>query len=79
MGGLISILLFSLSLMYTIYEFYQWNTYQLSPKISTSNYASNFELLDLKYDIVKFHFWKDQRSVIDPFENNILIPMISYT
>ncbi|CAD8116263.1 unnamed protein product [Paramecium primaurelia] len=79
LGGFISILLFSSSLAYTIFEFYQWNTYQLSPKISTSNYASDFELLDLKYDIVKFHFWKDQRSTIDPFENKILIPMISYT
>ncbi|CAD8172851.1 unnamed protein product [Paramecium pentaurelia] len=78
-GGVISLLIFSSSLAYTIWEFYKWNTYQLNPKISTFLYASDFSLLDQNYGIVKINYWKDNIDTIDPFENRILIPLISYT
>ncbi|CAD8074283.1 unnamed protein product [Paramecium primaurelia] len=78
-GGVISLLIFSSSLAYTIWEFYKWNTYQLNPKISTFLYASDFSLLDQNYGILKINYWKDNIDTIDPFENRILIPLISYT
>ncbi|CAD8102834.1 unnamed protein product [Paramecium sonneborni] len=78
-GGVISLLIFSSSFAYAFWEFYKWNTYQLNPKISTSLYASDFSLLDQNYGIIKIHYWKDNIATIDPFENKILIPLISYT
>ncbi|CAD8179054.1 unnamed protein product [Paramecium octaurelia] len=78
-GGVISLLIFSSSLAYAIWEFYKWNTYQLNPKVSTFLYASDFSLLDQNYGIIKINYWKDHNDKIDPFESKILIPLISYT
>ena len=35
--------------------------------------------MDLDYDVIKFCFWKSENDLIDPFEEKILIPLITYT
>lgn len=42
-------------------------------------YVSNFELLDLNYDVVKICYYKYEENLIDPFEAKVLLPLIIYT
>lgn len=52
---------------------------QFSPKISSSVYLSNFELLDINYDAIRVRYWKYDETFIDPFESKVLIPLVIYT
>ncbi|CAD8064392.1 unnamed protein product [Paramecium sonneborni] len=78
-GGIMTLLICSASLSYAIWVIYLWQTNQYSPKISSSVYVSNFELLDLNYDVLKVYYYKYEENLIDPFEANVLLPMIIYT
>ncbi|CAK77286.1 unnamed protein product (macronuclear) [Paramecium tetraurelia] len=78
-GGLITLLICSASLAYAIWVLYQWQTNQLSPKISNSMHVSDFSLLDLNYDVIKLYYWKINENYIDPFESKILLPLVMYT
>ncbi|CAD8064390.1 unnamed protein product [Paramecium sonneborni] len=78
-GGIMTLLICSASLSYAIWVIYQWQTNQYSPKISSSVYVSNFELLDLNYDVIKFYYWRSDEGMIDPFEQKVLLPLITYT
>ncbi|CAD8145977.1 unnamed protein product [Paramecium octaurelia] len=77
-GGLITLIIFSASLAYTIWILYQWQTNQFSPKISHSLYISDFKLIDFNYDIVKIYFWKLDATYVDPFEEKVLLPVLSF-
>ncbi|CAD8145084.1 unnamed protein product [Paramecium pentaurelia] len=77
-GGFITLIIFSSSLSYAIWILYQWQTNQFNPKISQSLYVSDFKQIDFNYDIVKIYFWKFEERFIDPFEEKVLLPVISY-
>ncbi|CAD8076202.1 unnamed protein product [Paramecium sonneborni] len=79
LGGLVTLLIFSASLAYSIWILYQWQINQLSPKISNSIYTSDYRLLDMNYDIIKLYFWRFNEEMIDPFEEKILLPLVMYT
>ncbi|CAD8119152.1 unnamed protein product [Paramecium sonneborni] len=79
LGGVITLLICSASLLYTIWVIYLWYTNQFSPKISSSVYVSNFELLDINYDLIKICYYKYEENLIDPFEAKVLLPLIMYT
>ncbi|CAD8146089.1 unnamed protein product [Paramecium octaurelia] len=78
-GGLVTLLIFSASVAYSIWVLYLWQINQLSPKISNSIYKSDFKLLDMNYDIIKLYFWRFDQDMIDPFEEKILLPLVMYT
>ncbi|CAD8064388.1 unnamed protein product [Paramecium sonneborni] len=77
-GGIMTLLICSASLSYAIWVIYQWQTNQYSPKISSSAFVSNFELLDLNYDVIKFYYWRSDEGMIDPFEQKVLLPLLTY-
>ncbi|CAD8102904.1 unnamed protein product [Paramecium sonneborni] len=79
LGGIITFLICSVSLFYTVWVIYLWHTNQFSPKISSSVYVSNFSLLDFNYDLIKLCFYKYDENMIDPFETKVLLPLITYT
>ncbi|CAD8179490.1 unnamed protein product [Paramecium octaurelia] len=78
-GGLITITIFSVSLAYVIWIAYLWQTNQMSPKISRQNYISDYSLLDLSQDVIRLYFWRFNEESIDPFVNNILLPLVMYS
>ncbi|CAK65511.1 unnamed protein product (macronuclear) [Paramecium tetraurelia] len=79
LGGIITITIFTASLAYVFWIGYLWQTNQMSPKISRQNYISDYSLLDLSEEVVRVYYWQDQKGKIDPFTNNILLPLIVYT
>ncbi|CAK89463.1 unnamed protein product (macronuclear) [Paramecium tetraurelia] len=72
-------MIFSASLAYTLWVFFQWQTNQYSPKITNFVYVSNFELLDFDYDIIKITYQGYKEGMIDPFKEKVLIPLLIYT
>ncbi|CAK65580.1 unnamed protein product (macronuclear) [Paramecium tetraurelia] len=50
----------------------------MNPKISRENYLSDYSLLDLSEDVIRVSYWKDYEGKIDPFTNNILLPLVVY-
>ncbi|CAD8120900.1 unnamed protein product [Paramecium sonneborni] len=79
LGGIITLLICSASLFYATWVIYLWNTNQFSPKISSSVFVSNFELLDINYDLIKICYYKYEQNLIDPFEAKVLLALIMYT
>ncbi|CAD8215380.1 unnamed protein product [Paramecium octaurelia] len=72
-GGILTITICILSLSYTFWVGYLWKSNQMNPKISREHYVSDYSLLDLNYN-----FGKDYDNKIDPFANNILLPLVVY-
>lgn len=35
-------------------------------------------MIDFNYDIVKIFFWKYDETFIDPFEEKVILPVMSY-
>ncbi|CAD8166676.1 unnamed protein product [Paramecium octaurelia] len=77
-GGILSITICVLSLSYAFWVTYLWQSNQMNPKISREHYVSDYSLLDLSEDVVRLLFWKDYDNKIDPFANNILLPLVIY-
>ncbi|CAD8111340.1 unnamed protein product [Paramecium sonneborni] len=79
LGGILTLTIFAASLAYAIWVIYLWQTKQMNPKISNSKYVSDYTLLDLNQDVLKVYYWKYDDNLIDPFQNNILLPLVIYT
>ncbi|CAK81848.1 unnamed protein product (macronuclear) [Paramecium tetraurelia] len=79
LGGIITIIILTVSLAYVFWIGYLWQTNKMSPKISRQNYVSDYSLLDLSEEVISIYYWKDYEGKIDPFQNNILLPLIVYT
>ncbi|CAD8193642.1 unnamed protein product [Paramecium octaurelia] len=72
-GGIMSILLYGLSLAYLIYIIIQWRTGQMLPKITTSSKLENNEQFELDEKFVEVQLRKFGYSKIDPFNPDALI------
>ncbi|CAD8089094.1 unnamed protein product [Paramecium sonneborni] len=79
-GGLMSVLLYGLSLAYLIYMIVLWQSGQILPKITTlSNFEQDYKL-ELQQRFISVEMRKYQYTSIDPFNPNALVlqPIIYY-
>ncbi|CAK69154.1 unnamed protein product (macronuclear) [Paramecium tetraurelia] len=81
LGGLLSIILYGLSLAYLIYEIVLWRFGRILPKITSLNteietYELSFDKVPLASFCLRRH--KDIKDQIDPFDPNhiVLLPML---
>ncbi|CAD8180648.1 unnamed protein product [Paramecium pentaurelia] len=79
LGGLLSIILYGLSLAYLIYEMVLWKSGRILPKITSLN--TEIETYQLSFDKVVSFCLRRHKSItdqIDPFDPNhvVLIPML---
>ncbi|CAD8170735.1 unnamed protein product [Paramecium octaurelia] len=81
LGGLLSILLYGVSLAYLLYELILWRSGQLLPKVTSiateiETYALNFDQVVIAEFCLRRH--KSILDQIDPFEpeNMVLLPML---
>lgn len=66
------------SMAYAIWVFIEWRSDNIYPKVNTSQYKSDYSLLDLNYDVIKISLWNPNNDYIDPVKENILIPIVIY-
>ncbi|CAD8126008.1 unnamed protein product [Paramecium sonneborni] len=80
LGGIMSIVLYGLSLAYLFYVFYQWQSGLSLPKITITQKVQRNQVLELKETYVQFESRKFEFTQIDPFnpEAIILQPAIYY-
>ncbi|CAK62602.1 unnamed protein product (macronuclear) [Paramecium tetraurelia] len=80
-GGVLSIIVTSVSLGYFIYIMDQWRNSNILPKSTNIIKAENYSSIQFTNDnLFEFCYWRYQEGVIDPFRttDNILMPIGMY-
>ncbi|CAD8159263.1 unnamed protein product [Paramecium pentaurelia] len=77
LGGITTIVVSSLSLIYFLYIFVLWNNNQLAPTISSKQEILGYAEFELKESVIEIQLL-DFLGDIDPFkkENNIITPLL---
>ncbi|CAD8073890.1 unnamed protein product [Paramecium primaurelia] len=77
LGGITTIIVSSLSLIYFLYIFILWNNNQLAPTISSKQEILGYAEFELKESVIEIQLL-DFLGDIDPFkkENNIITPLL---
>ncbi|CAD8203765.1 unnamed protein product [Paramecium pentaurelia] len=80
LGGIMSILLYGLSLAYLCYVFFLWKSGLTLPKITITQKINQNQVLELKETYVQFESRKFEFTYIDPFNPQAIIlqPAIYY-